>query len=111
MQEVLHHKVRRMHPAPAPEDDSWRAAWIRAIDVIVYPVGFLGIAAAIPQLTEIWINHNAAGISPISWGMWGFFSIIWAMYGIAHRTHVTVIINSVWCVINFAVAIGAHLYG
>jgi uncharacterized protein with PQ loop repeat len=109
MQEALHHRVRRMHPVPV--DDTWRSAWIRAIDIIVYPVGFLGIAASVPQLIEVWTYHNASGLSPISWGMWGFFSIIWAIYGIAHRTRVTVIINIIWMFINFAIAIGAHLYG
>lgn len=111
MQEVLHHKVRRMHPSPAPEDDSWRAAWIRSIDIIVYPVGFLGIAAAFPQMVEIWVNHNAHGISVISWTMWAFFSLIWAAYGIAHRTHVTVVINIIWFFLNGAIALGGHLYG
>jgi len=109
MQEVLHHRTKRTHAPPLP--GSWREAWVRAIDIVVYPVGFLGIAAALPQLTEIWVNHNAGGLSPISWALWALISLMWVAYGIAHRIHVTVVINAIWFFLNCAVAVGAQLYG
>ncbi|MEA2701426.1 MAG: MtN3 and saliva related transrane protein [Candidatus Parcubacteria bacterium] len=109
MQDVLHHRLKRKHGTPAAS--GIRGKWIRFIDVFVYPIGFLGIAAAMPQIAQIWVYHNADGVSVLSWTMWGFFSIVWVFYGIAHKARVMVILNSIWVVLNLGIALGAYLYG
>jgi uncharacterized protein with PQ loop repeat len=83
----------------------------RFLDVIVYPIGLIGIVMAIPQLSEIWIRHNADGVSPISWAGWSLISLFWINYGFYHKERPILILNSLWFLINLSVSIGAFIYG
>ena len=81
------------------------------LDRTVFAVGLLSPALTIPQITNIFFSHQAAGVSPITWGAYTLFSVPWLMYGIAHKEPALVWSNAAWIFINGAVFAGALIYG
>lgn len=84
---------------------------VRTLDVTVYAVGILGPILTLPQIYLIYIGHQAAGVSVISWAAYAAFDVPWVLYGIVHRERVIVASYTLWFVVNTAVAVGAMLYG
>lgn len=107
MQEALRHHRKRKNPVALSKT---RKQLIAILDLVIYPIGFLGILAAIPQVVEIWILHNAHGVSVLSWSCWAVLSFFWTLYGLAHKAPAISLINGIWVLINLTVALGAYLY-
>jgi uncharacterized protein with PQ loop repeat len=106
MQDVLRHKRRRKKGLALGSDSPLG----KAIDVLVYPVGVAGVLSAVPQIAEVWMNHNTTGISVFTWSAWAFFSFIWILYGIVHKAPAVIFLNTAWFFVNASVALGAYLY-
>lgn len=81
------------------------------IDKIIYPVSIIGQILTIPQITKIWIEHNASGVSAISWGYYTIACCFWLVYGVVHKEKPLIFSYSVWILLNLIVTIGALLYG
>ncbi|MBU0531973.1 hypothetical protein KKB44_00600 [Candidatus Micrarchaeota archaeon] len=103
MHEVLHH-IRKRKNYPHPEK------WKNLIDRLIYVVAFFGILMTIPQLFNIWIDNNAAGVSAVSWAAYGITASFWLTYGIAHGEKPLIVINSVWVVLDILIVIGTLFY-
>lgn len=107
---VRHHQSlrRRMYknlePFPHP------AALKRFLDHIIFVVGFLGPAFTIPQLWLIYVDHNAAGVSVLSWGAYAAFNVVWILYGLVHKERAITFTYTLWLIVNSLVAIGALIY-
>ena len=80
------------------------------VDKIIYAVGILGPVMTLPQLWIVWINHNTAGISTISWGAYAFFSAVWIIYGILHKEKPIIITYTLWCLMETLIVIGTIIY-
>jgi len=78
----------------------------KLIDRGIYLIGFLSVAANLPQLWEIWANHNSSGVSFISW--MGFFlgSIFWFGYGWLHKEKPIMIINGLLIFVQAGIVAG-----
>ncbi len=111
MNEGFHHfHVRkRIHQKlePYPSPDKLK----RFIDNIIYIVAAFGILVTVPQFTNVWINRNAIGVSPLSWAGYSITAAFWAWYGVLHKEKAIVTINLIWVFINLAIAVGALIYG
>jgi uncharacterized protein with PQ loop repeat len=99
-----HHKRLRRSAAAA------EAPWVKKLDKLMYVVGALGLIMTIPQIAEIWVNHNAGGVSVISWISYTIFSVIWLIYGIVHKERVIIFTQFFWVILNAVIAVGAILY-
>ena len=81
----LHHlHVRKrfyknLEPFPA------KSFWKRLLDRAVLAAGVAGPIMTIPQVLDIFLSQNAAGVSVISWSSYALFDIIWIIYGFVHR--------------------------
>ena len=95
---------RAKHPFPSNKP------LVRFMDTVILAVGVIGPLFTLPQLYEIWVQHNAAGVSALSWGGYSFLSAIWLLYGLLHREKPIIVAHSAWLIFNSAVAIGAMLY-
>lgn len=65
----------------------------------------------VPQVLTIWVGHQAAGVSVVSWSAYLFAAILWFWYGLQKRDK-----NIYWpCVgwvgLDAAVIVGAVMYG
>jgi uncharacterized protein with PQ loop repeat len=83
---------------------------IRFLDNLVLIVGILGPLMAIPQILNIYINHDATGVSGITWGSFALFNIIWIAYGYVHKAKPVLVAYILWFIVNSTVAIGTLIY-
>jgi len=111
MVEPLHHAHRRkrMHqnkePYPHPQQ------WKRFLDKIIYAVGVAGPLITIPQIYKIWVDHNASGVSVVSWSGYTVFAVIWLLYGIAHKEKPIIVTYIAVIIANIFVTVGTFIYG
>jgi uncharacterized protein with PQ loop repeat len=87
-----------------------RGAWKRLLDYVMYGVGVLQPLALIPQLYEIYINHQVQGISVYTFFLFGMFNILWALYGAAHKERPILISGTLFVFLYAAIVVGVLLY-
>ena len=100
---VHHHRRKR-------KNKNKNTKLIKTMDKIVYAGVFVGPIMNIPQLYEIWVNQNAAGVSYISWFGFASISVIWLMYGFVHQEKPIIIMNFLLIFLQTAIAVGALIF-
>ena len=106
MRSVLYHLHTRQRSAYPARDSR-----IRALDAVVYVVGILAPLATIPQFLDIYMTHNASGVSVLSWGTYALFDIPFIAYATVHKAKPLIVCYWLWFIFNSSVAIGALIYG
>lgn len=92
------------------EDSNFLEKTKKILDRMIYFVGMIGPVMTLPQLKTIWIDHNASGVSAISWGTYTLTSIFWITYGFVHQEKPIIMTYIMWFIINGLVALGVILY-
>jgi uncharacterized protein with PQ loop repeat len=65
----------------------------------------------VPQILTIWVTHQAAGVSVLSWGAYLLSACLWLWHGL-RQGDLNIYLPCVgWIVLNGAVFVGAILYG
>ncbi len=64
----------------------------------------------IPQVLTIWVGHQAAGVSVISWSAYLLSAILWFWYGLQKRDRNIYLPCVGWVALDAAVIIGALIY-
>ena len=77
---------------------------------MVYIVSIASPILTLPQVYDIYVYQNAAGVSPLSWGAYTLFTFPWLAYGIMHKEKVLIFNNLIWIVLNAAIFVGALIY-
>lgn len=107
----LHHFHRRKRiyqkHEPYPHPDKFK----RFIDKSIYFVALFGIVMTLPQITKIWVEKNAAGVSAASWTAYTITAMFWLIYGVAHKEKPIIVTNSLWIVLEVLIVVGALIYG
>lgn len=98
------HKRKRMYEnyEPYPHPDRLK----RSMDKFIYFIGVLGPIMALPQLIEIWVYGNSAGVSALSWGAFGVIAFFWCVYGVLHRNRPIIISQVLWMLFDVLIVIG-----
>ena len=65
----------------------------------------------IPQILTIWIRHQAAGVSMVSWGAYLVSAAVWLWYGLRKRDKNIYLPCMGWILLDAAVIVGAVAYG
>ena len=65
----------------------------------------------IPQVLTIWINHQAAGVSILSWGAYLVSAVLWFWFGLKQKDKNIYLPCIGWMVLNSAIIAGAVVYG
>ena len=81
------------------------------LDALVYAVAITGMLVTLDQVRLIWIDHNAAGVSLLTWGFYTVSSCVWCGYGRIHKDNVLFLTSALWIIINGTVALGVMIYG
>jgi len=63
----------------------------------------------LPQLAEVWIARNVAGVSPITWGSYFILNIFWFVYGITHKEKPIIIASILWMVLDMLIVVGVFV--
>ncbi|MDP6647897.1 MAG: hypothetical protein QGH34_00690 [Candidatus Woesearchaeota archaeon] len=103
------HRRKRIHlkhePYPHPNK------WINFMDKAVYVVGAIGPLMTLPQISKIWFEKNASGVSILSWSAFLFYAIFWLIYGIIHKEKPIIFAYILWVTLQSLVVIGIIIYG
>lgn len=81
------------------------------LDMLVYAVSITGMVVTLDQVRLIWIDHNTAGVSLITWAFYTVSACVWTGYGYIHKDKVLIFTNALWIVVNGLVAFGVMIYG
>jgi uncharacterized protein with PQ loop repeat len=65
----------------------------------------------VPQVLTIWIGHQAAGVSILSWSAYLASALLWFWYGIQKRDKNIYLPCVGWIGLDCAVIVGAIIYG
>ncbi len=65
----------------------------------------------IPQVLTIWVGHQAAGVSILSWSAYLVSAVLWFWFGIQKRDWNIYLPCVGWVVLDSAVIAGAVVYG
>jgi uncharacterized protein with PQ loop repeat len=69
------------------------------------------LVMTIPQVLTIWIEHQAAGVSILSWGAYLLSAVLWFWFGLKQGDKNIFLPCIGWMVLNGAVVVGAVVYG
>jgi len=103
------HKRKRIHQngEPYPHPNKFK----RVMDKLAYVIGLLGILFTLPQLTRIWFDKVASGVSIITWGAYFFGALFWIVYGIAHKEKPLIFTYSMAAILDILIVVGTLMYG
>ncbi|MFH1174249.1 MAG: hypothetical protein V1725_03895 [archaeon] len=96
------HEKREQYPHP----NTFIRAYDKALSIIV----LFGPLLNVPQIIEIFLNHNAQNVSLVSWVGFSLLSIIWLSYGIIHKAKPIIFSNIIFLITNLLVVLGVVLY-
>jgi uncharacterized protein with PQ loop repeat len=65
----------------------------------------------VPQVLTIWLTHQAAGVSVLSWGAYLISALVWFWYGLMKHDRNIYLPCIGWIVLDGGVVGGALLYG
>jgi uncharacterized protein with PQ loop repeat len=64
----------------------------------------------VPQVLTIWVGHQAAGVSVVSWSAYLVSAILWFWYGLQKRDKNIYLPCVGWVALDTAVIVGAVIY-
>jgi len=64
----------------------------------------------VPQVLSIWVNHQAAGVSVVSWSAYLLSALLWLWYGLQKRDKNIYMPCIGWVGLDTAVIVGVVIY-
>ncbi len=83
-----------------------REQMIHLFDKFIAVVGLIGPIMTTPQIMNVWIHHQVAGLALASWGTYVCTSTFWLIYGILHKERAIILVNIAWVISNASVVAG-----
>jgi uncharacterized protein with PQ loop repeat len=74
-------------------------------------MSFFTIAMTVPQVWTIWIGHQAAGVSVLTWSAYLLSALLWFWYGLRKRDKNIYLPCIGWIAADCAVIAGTLVYG
>jgi len=68
------------------------------------------IVMTVPQIWTIWVGHQAAGVSVLSWSAYLISAVLWFWHGLRKRDRNIYLACIAWIVADSAVIAGALVY-
>ena len=95
--------------APGP-DASVASRSDTAFSRVLGAMSVFTLLMTIPQVLTIWISHQAAGVSVVSWSAYLISAILWFWYGVQKRDKNIYPPCVGWVGLDTAVIVGALVY-
>ena len=100
-----------MLPMPPPRSTQepsggQRPGWL---DKVLPTMSVFTMAMTVPQVWTIWVEHNASGVSLLSWGAYLLSACLWFFYGLQKRDKTIYVACIGWVILDAAVVAGALL--
>ena len=106
----LHHFIHTHNIDEEKFERLHKKKYVRFLDKFIFIVAFVGPLATAPQAFQIFLTHNASGVSATTWFFYDFVQLSWLVYGIAHRDKPIVIANIFLVFWQTIVLVGVIIY-
>jgi uncharacterized protein with PQ loop repeat len=83
----------------------------RVMSRVLGSMSIFTMLMTIPQVLTIWVGHQAAGVSLVSWSAYLVSALLWFWYGIQKRDKNIYLACVGWIVLDSAVIAGVLAYG
>lgn len=98
-----------MAPDPmTPADPASRSETV--LSRVLGGMSVFTLLMTVPQVLTIWVGHQAAGVSVISWSAYLLSAILWFWYGLQKRDKNIYLPCIGWVGLDTAVIVGAVIY-
>jgi uncharacterized protein with PQ loop repeat len=97
----------------APEPTTCAAVASRSETVFSRLLGGMSVFTmlmTVPQVLTIWVGHQAAGVSVVSWSAYLLSAVLWLWYGLRKRDKNIYLPCIGWIGLDAAVIAGAVVY-
>jgi uncharacterized protein with PQ loop repeat len=74
-------------------------------------MSFFTLVMTIPQVLAIWVGHQAAGVSILSWSAYLVSAVLWLWYGLRRHDRNIYLPCIGWITLDVGVIAGAVVYG
>ena len=91
-------------------DPTIPASHAEALSRVLGGMSVFTMLMTVPQVFTIWVNHQAAGVSVISWSAYLLSAILWFWYGLRKRDKNIYLPCVGWVGLDVAVVVGTLLY-
>jgi uncharacterized protein with PQ loop repeat len=97
--------------APDPATPNGDAAQSKtAMSRLLGGMSVFTMLMTVPQVLTIWVGHQAAGVSVVSWSAYLLSAILWFWYGLQKRDRNIYLPCVGWIGLDTAVIVGAVIY-
>jgi uncharacterized protein with PQ loop repeat len=99
-----------MGPDPTPPSGPTAPSetWLRRL---LGGMSLFTMLMTVPQVLTIWVGHQAAGVSILSWSAYLVSAVLWFWYGLQKRDRNIYLPCVGWILLDAAVIAGAVVYG
>ncbi|MEO8215590.1 MAG: hypothetical protein ABI718_00755 [Acidobacteriota bacterium] len=80
------------------------------LDRILNLLSIFTMVMTLPQVLTVWVRHNTAGVSLLSWGAYLLAAVVWLFHGLQKRDPTIYLACLGWIVLDAAVVIGVVIY-
>ena len=106
----FHHLRERARVTQGLEPFPARSFKLRAIDRLMYGVGFLAPLALLPQIFQIYSTKSSMGVSLLTWVLLMCSSIFWIIYGVVHKDMHILFASGFMIIFHLTIIIGLIIY-
>ena len=92
------------HAAKAPQRDTLMSRALGTMSLVT-------MVMTIPQVYTIWVGHEAAGVSVLSWSAYLVSAVLWFAHGLRQGDRNIYLPCIGWAGLDAAVIVGALVYG
>jgi uncharacterized protein with PQ loop repeat len=85
--------------------------WDTKLRSLMGGISFLTMVMTVPQVLAIWVGHQAAGVSILTWSTYLLSAIVWFWFGLVRRDLNIYVPCVGWMILDGAVIVGAVVYG
>lgn len=103
--------MRHLHPHYLKRKSAVQEAkYIHWLDRFMLVIAVVGPLSDIPQIHRIYTTQNAAGVSLLTFIFYTAVSVLWLIYGLAHRQKPIILSSIAWVATETAIITGILLY-
>ncbi|HEU5187485.1 MAG TPA: hypothetical protein VFT87_03200 [Candidatus Saccharimonadales bacterium] len=81
------------------------------LDWLVTFMAVAGPALGVPQVIEIFVTHDASGLSLAAWIGFTCYTIVFLTYGAVYKLKPVIVAQSLWLCVYVSVIFGILVYG
>ncbi|HKA46470.1 MAG TPA: hypothetical protein VKF40_31035 [Burkholderiales bacterium] len=99
-----------MHPYPGHPAPHLPTPPDRFLSWLLGALSMFTMVMTVPQVLTIWLGHQTAGVSLVSWSAYLFSALVWFWYGIRKRDRNIYVPCIGWIALDAAVVAGVLVY-